>query len=294
MANPPTTADISNPSAPSRPDITWDQTAARVYADAIAGGLNAEGARVAVAIARTEGGYTGKGGDDAQSFGVFQFYGGGGMLNEFAKGLGKTLAQVTAMLRADPFAGNDWALNRGGYLGQAIREGQNNGYHGAQLAEYAQHWGQRSVTPERAAAWYINLFGAGDSTTQPIDGPGPAPPPGVEPDPKIPGQPDAEPGALPKTDDPNAVPAEVPAEKPAVDSSSIPGAIAAVASAIYSFGASIKSATDFFTGLDTTWKGLEITLWQLLATIIAGIIILVGLFRLTGVDAGTAVKAAAL
>lgn len=93
------------------------------------------------------------------SRGTFQFYFGGGMGNAYARSRGIPEAQADAELAADPHAGNAWAL--GGYLGGAIREGQAKGLSGPALAEYAQRHGQRSVSPERAAANYgLGLEGA--------------------------------------------------------------------------------------------------------------------------------------
>src|SRR5262245_17596027 len=124
----------------------------RVYADARAAGLDDDAARAAVAIAQTEHGYAGAVGDNGVSAGTFQLHHAGGMGNAYAASQGLTPEQSIAALRADPHAANAWALQ--GYLGQAIREGQRQGLHGADLATYAQREGQRSVSPERAGANY--------------------------------------------------------------------------------------------------------------------------------------------
>lgn len=134
---------------------------ARIYQDALAAGLDEEGARVAVAVARTEGGLEGAVGDldhnPLGAAGAFQFNFGGGMGNAYAKSRGVSEQQARDELSRDPHAGNQYALT--GYLGQAIREGQAKGLRGPALAEYAQRHGQRSVSPERAAANYAALQG---------------------------------------------------------------------------------------------------------------------------------------
>src|SRR5262245_22344166 len=133
----------------------------RVYQDARAAGLDDEGARVAAAIARTEQGFTGDVGDLDQnplgSAGTFQLNFGGGMGNAYARARGISDQQAQAELRADPHSANAYAL--GGYLGRAIRAGQAQGLHGADLATYAQRVGQRSVSPERSGASYTALQG---------------------------------------------------------------------------------------------------------------------------------------
>src|SRR5262245_4332308 len=94
----------------------------RVYQDARRAGLDDEGARVAAAIAQTEHGYEGALGDQGASAGTFQLHHAGGMGNAYAASRGLTPAQSIAELQRDPHAANAWAL--GGYLGNAIREGQ--------------------------------------------------------------------------------------------------------------------------------------------------------------------------
>ena len=141
----------------------------RVYQDARAAGLDDEGARVAVAIAITEAGYGGAVGDldhnPLGAAGTFQFNFGGGQGNNFARANGMTDQQARDYLRQDPHAGNAWALR--GYLGQAIRDGQQQGLHGAQLATYAQREGQRSVSPERSGANYQTISDTGGASVDP-------------------------------------------------------------------------------------------------------------------------------
>lgn len=136
------------------PSLETGSGLGRVYADARAAGLDEEGARAAVAVAATEGGMTGTQGDTAigGSRGTFQLYFGGGQGNNYARARGISEAQADAELARDPHAANQWAL--GGYLGQAIRQGQAMGLRGPELATYAQRYGQVSVSPERAGANY--------------------------------------------------------------------------------------------------------------------------------------------
>jgi hypothetical protein len=138
---------------------------ARIYRDALAAGLTEEGARVAVAIAKTEGGLGGAEGDTDKggSAGGFQLFFGGGMGNAYAKAQGITEAEARARLLKDPHSANNWALT--GYLGAAIKQGLAQGLSGPALAEYAQRYGQRSVSPERAGKNYAALFAAPGSTS---------------------------------------------------------------------------------------------------------------------------------
>src|SRR5262245_25426924 len=147
----------------------------RVYQDARRAGLDDEGARVAAAIAQTEHGYEGALGDQGASAGTFQLHHAGGMGNAYAASRGLSPEQSIAALREDPHAANDWALR--GYLGQAIREGQAQGLSGADLATYAQRYGQRSVSPERAGANYSALQGQdfGQAAAESVSGPDRAP-----------------------------------------------------------------------------------------------------------------------
>jgi len=148
---------------------TRDAALRRVYQDARAAGLDDEGARVAVAIAMTEHGYEGGVGDTDRSAlgsaGTFQLYFGGGQGNNFARAHGMPERQARDYLKNNPHAANEWALN--GYLGQAIRRGQAKGYHGADLATYAQDVGQGSESPERSGANYrtvsMDVGGGGPS-----------------------------------------------------------------------------------------------------------------------------------
>lgn len=125
---------------------------------ALQAGLGQEGARVAMAIAQTEGGLAGAVGDQAigGSFGPFQFYT-GGMLPAYAKSLGVALQEAAQIATQYPEHAAAWALS--GYLGQAIKAGIQQGLSGTQLATYAQTYGQRSESPERAGANYDALFG---------------------------------------------------------------------------------------------------------------------------------------
>lgn len=125
--------------------------------------LGDEGARVVRAILETEGGLGGAIGDThlnaVGSHGPFQFYGGGGQLNNFARDLGVSLEEAGRIARTQPLVAAEWALKQGGYLGDAIRRGLEMGLTGPELATYAQRYGQVSVAPERAGENYRRLFG---------------------------------------------------------------------------------------------------------------------------------------
>lgn len=159
----PTTAELSG--APAGPPLP-DAGLRRIYADARMAGLDDEGARVAAAIARTEGGMGGALGDNGESAGAFQFYSGGQLAN-YAAATGQTIAAAKAQLQQDPHAGNYWALRPGGYLGDAIRRGQKEGMHGPTLATFAQDTGQVSVTPARAGQNYVALYSGAAPTADP-------------------------------------------------------------------------------------------------------------------------------
>lgn len=121
-------------------------------------GLGDEGAKVAVAIALTEGALDGQVGDEGQSWGPFQFHA-RGMLPAFANAIGTTVAKAGEAARREPLKAVEWALR--GYLGQAIKQGMQQGLRGAELATFAQRNGQRSVTPEKAGVNYEAQFGGG-------------------------------------------------------------------------------------------------------------------------------------
>lgn len=159
---PPSTVDISKGQQRSGRQVDRQQALSRVYQDALAAGLGEEGARAAVAIAQTEGGFNGDVGDlsGGGSFGTFQFYA-QGQLPNFAAANKMTVAQAKALLRSDPMAGNRWALS--GYLGNAIKVGMQKGLRGPALATHAQRTGQVSESPERAGANYQAIW----STNQP-------------------------------------------------------------------------------------------------------------------------------
>lgn len=146
-----------------------------IYNIALRAGLNDEGARVARVIAQhVEGGMTGAVGDRDRSpvgsHGPFQFYGPGGQLDNFARDRGLSLAAAGQYARDNPAVAAEWALK--GYLGRAIRAGQAQGLHGAELATWVQANGQRSEQPERAG----RAFGQfGGETIGPSLGGGGAP-----------------------------------------------------------------------------------------------------------------------
>lgn len=134
-----------------------------VRQSALRNGLGEDGARVAQAIAQTEGGLTGAIGDRhisaIGSHGTFQFFGTPtrpGQLNNYARDLNMSLEQAGAYARANQEHAIDWALSN--YLGNAIRNGQSRGLSGADLATFAQRTGQVSESPERAGANYQAMF----------------------------------------------------------------------------------------------------------------------------------------
>jgi tape measure domain-containing protein len=127
-------------------------------------GLDAEGQKVAMAIAKTEGAFpdTSKVGDKGSggSYSLYQFHRKGQLAN-FARAMGLSLDDAAKLAQDNPQLAAMWALGSGGYLGDAIREGQSRGYHGADLAWYAQEHGQRSKPEGFAAskANYQSMFG---------------------------------------------------------------------------------------------------------------------------------------
>lgn len=127
---------------------------AAIYQLARALGFDDEAARVPIAVAITEAGRSGAIGDAGQSFGPFQFYT-GGMLPAFAQYLGVSVPEAGQIAINDQAVAITWALST--YLGAAIRQGQMLGYRGAELATYAQRYGQRSVSPERTGANYLTI-----------------------------------------------------------------------------------------------------------------------------------------
>jgi len=162
---------VQVPQAPTAAQLPWAGGAAanplqRVYQDARSAGLDDEGARAAVAVAQTEQGYTGALGDNGVSAGTFQLHHAGGQGSAYAASRGISPDQSIAELQRDPNAANQWALR--GYLGDAIRQGQAQGLTGPELAAYAQRYGQRSVSPERAGQ---NYQAAQDALGGPSGGP---------------------------------------------------------------------------------------------------------------------------
>ena len=137
-----------------------------IYQIARKAGLDDEGARVAQAIALTEGALSGQVGDNGQSFGPFQFYT-GGQLPAFAAALGSSVDHAAQVAQTNPAMAAEWALR--GYLGNAIRQGQAEGLSGPQLATYAQANGQVSENPERAGQNYQQLASGGENMSDPFD-----------------------------------------------------------------------------------------------------------------------------
>lgn len=125
-------------------------------------GLGDDGARVAQAIAVTEGGLTGAVGDldrGRGSFGPFQFFADKGQLPAYAAFMGTDQFTAGEYARHNPLHAAQWALQN--YLGNAIKNGIAQGLSGPELATFAQRYGQVSESPERAGANYNSLFGGG-------------------------------------------------------------------------------------------------------------------------------------
>lgn len=157
----------ADPNAPTQPGppAQWDDGApmteeekrlARVYEQSVASGLDDEGARVMVAVAKTENGLFGAVGDQGTSFGPFQLHV-GGQFDNFVKWVkeqgiqGDPRALANDIDLATRFAAEN-------YLGRTIRQGQEQGLHHSQLATYAQAHGQVSINPERTGQNYAALF----------------------------------------------------------------------------------------------------------------------------------------
>lgn len=167
-------------SAVQQAQVATQDPLSRVGQIAQQAGLDAEGQRVAMAVATVEGGLRGAvGPDPGGSYGAFQFT--GGKLADFARSRGLSVQDAGRLLQQDPLAGVGWALD--GYLGKAIREGQQRGLHGAELATYAQQYGQVSTHPERAGNAYNQLATHGAPISQTTTGQPTAPtaPPPVLP-----------------------------------------------------------------------------------------------------------------
>ena len=139
---------------------SWEEAAGFVADAAKNAGLDEEGTKAALSVLRQEGGYTGAVNPKSGSVGALQFAPKGELAN-FARSINRTPAEASALLQQAPMAGVDWALR--GYLGNAIREGQAKGLTGAELATYAQQYGQRSESPQLAGQRYTELFGGGQA-----------------------------------------------------------------------------------------------------------------------------------
>src|SRR5262245_26592741 len=134
--------------------------------------LGPEGQKAVQSVLLTEGGLDNARGDQGQSIGPLQFYGGpeGGQLNSLANYLRLSLKDTAAWVEAHPNDAVAWAIgtpDAPGYLGAAIQRGQQRGLSGADLATYAQRTGQVSVSPERAGQNYDAVFGSGAGPYQP-------------------------------------------------------------------------------------------------------------------------------
>ncbi len=122
---------------------------------ALQAGLGQDGADALLAVLLTEGGLTGAVGDQGQSRGPLQFYGGGGMLNTLAREMGMGVQDAGDWVDQNPDQAIQWAIQ--GYLGDAIRQGMAQGLSGPDLATYAQQYGQRSIDPWKAGQNYARI-----------------------------------------------------------------------------------------------------------------------------------------
>jgi murein DD-endopeptidase MepM/ murein hydrolase activator NlpD len=136
-----------------------------------AAAFGGDAAKAVQAVLVTEGGMNNARGDNGQSAGPLQFYGGGGQLNNFARNLGVPLEDAKRWVEENPVAAVRWALgtpDAPGYLGRALLDGIQKGLSGSALATHIQRTGQVSVSPERAGANYDNLFGQGQEAIRSI------------------------------------------------------------------------------------------------------------------------------
>lgn len=158
----PTTVDIARGSRAGNLNVDRNATLGQIGDIARQLGLGEEGARVAQAIAVTEGGIGGAVGDldrGRGSFGPYQFFADRGQLPAYAASMGVDQFAAGEYARNNPLHAAQWALQN--YLGNAIKKGMAQGLTGADLATFAQRFGQVSESPERAGANYNSLFGGG-------------------------------------------------------------------------------------------------------------------------------------
>lgn len=152
---------------------TWDQIVQLITAQGQASGLSQDQINAAIAIAKAEGGWSGNIGDGGTSFGVFQFHQ-GGMLDSFAAWLGTNMTSAGYIAVQQPNVAIQFALQPGGYLYNALQQGAAAGNTGADLAMYAEQFGQRAASWTIATVGSIwdQLFGGGKVQPQPSGGTG--------------------------------------------------------------------------------------------------------------------------
>ncbi|HET6317485.1 MAG TPA: hypothetical protein VFG86_13575, partial [Chloroflexota bacterium] len=146
-----------------------DESARSILSGAadIAAWLGEQGQKALQSILLTEGGLSGARGDQGASAGPLQFYGtlgSPGQLNNFARERGISLEAARAYVEHHPLEAIQWAIgtpDAPGYLGRAIKAGEDRGLTGPDLATHAQRTGQVSVSPERAGQNFNALFGVG-------------------------------------------------------------------------------------------------------------------------------------
>lgn len=155
-----------------------------------ASGLTVDQIEAALAVNQAEG-INGVG-DNGTSFGPFQFHI-GGVLGSFWQWLGQrfgsqynylnTITDVGNFAVSQPQLAVQFALEPGGYLYQAIKQGTAAGKTGPDLAYYAEEYGQRSISSGWQLAYnaWTSLFGPGGSGTSWFGDSSPAGPPAPAP-----------------------------------------------------------------------------------------------------------------
>lgn len=264
----------------------------KVWDEAKALGYDDEAAAISVAVGSAEGLGSTRRGDSGHSSGNFQFFFGGGAGDTWSAQTGHTQAE----LDANPFLGDQWWLQ--GPLGQAIQQGRAIGLKGADLAKFAGRVAEKPAEGNDVNYYtnYQQIFGTGNPASQTIDGPGPGLPPAQnEPgifDPTTGKITAPNPDVLPGVPLPGTIPQQGDTPQPQITGSTATPeatAITAVAQATGQVSQSlspIAAIASFFTNLFSTgsnvWTGLEVLLWKLIATLLLGILLIVGILRATG------------
>jgi hypothetical protein len=143
---------------------SWQNVVDLINAQAVKSGLTQDQANAAIAVAQAEGGWNGAVGDTqlGGSYGIFQFLW-NNVLSGFASFLNTSQTNAATIAQTQPQTAISYALGPQGYLYQAIKAGSAQGLSGADLAGYAEQYGQRSApqgVTNAVAAWWT-LFGKG-------------------------------------------------------------------------------------------------------------------------------------